>query len=216
MHDADRSGADQEFGSQMLEAALQTAVGAIVIIDDGGLIRTVNPASEKLFGFSESELIGQNVNLLMPEPYPQPARRLHPPSPGDRRAQDHRHRPAGDGAAQEGRDLPHASVGQRVRGGRPALFHRHRARPVGSARHRRAARAGAVPGDLQPPARRGARGRCRQQDHALQPCRRARVRLRARGDDRPGRPILYDSSGRIRAHSERWRCACASRRCSSP
>jgi PAS domain S-box-containing protein len=69
MHDQDRSGAGQEFGSQMLEAALQTAVGAIVIIDDGGLIRTVNPATQKLFGYSESELIGQNVSVLMPEPF---------------------------------------------------------------------------------------------------------------------------------------------------
>ena len=32
MHDAHRAGAGQEFGSQMLEAALQTAVGAIIII----------------------------------------------------------------------------------------------------------------------------------------------------------------------------------------
>ena len=69
MHDADKSGADQEFGSQMLEAALQTAVGAIVIIDEGGLIRTINPATQRLFGYSESELIGQNVSLLMPEPF---------------------------------------------------------------------------------------------------------------------------------------------------
>src|SRR5436189_6312707 len=69
MHDADKSGADQEFGSQMLEAALQTAVGAIVIIDEGGFVRTANPATQKLFGYSESELIGQNVSLLMPEPF---------------------------------------------------------------------------------------------------------------------------------------------------
>ena len=69
MHDSDKSGAEQEFGSQMLEAALQTAVGAIVIIDDGGLIRTVNPATQKLFGYSENELIGQNVSVLMPEPF---------------------------------------------------------------------------------------------------------------------------------------------------
>src|SRR6185436_2152977 len=69
MHDAERSGADQEFGSQMLEAALQTAVGAIVIIDDGGLIRTVNPATQKLFCYSENELVGQNVSVLMPEPF---------------------------------------------------------------------------------------------------------------------------------------------------
>jgi PAS domain S-box-containing protein len=69
MHDSDKSSAEQEFGSQMLEAALQTAVGAIVIIDDGGLIRTVNPATQKLFGYSENELVGQNVSVLMPEPF---------------------------------------------------------------------------------------------------------------------------------------------------
>src|SRR5947207_149571 len=56
MHDADKSGAGQEFGSQMLEAALQTAVGAIVIIDEGGLIRTVNPATQKLFGATFNRL----------------------------------------------------------------------------------------------------------------------------------------------------------------
>jgi PAS domain S-box-containing protein len=59
----------QPFGSQMLEAALQTAVGAIIIIDDKGLIRTLNPAVEKMFGFSDGELIGRNVNALMPEPF---------------------------------------------------------------------------------------------------------------------------------------------------
>jgi len=69
MHDAHRAGAGQEFGSQMLEAALQTAVGAIIIIDENGLICTVNPATQKLFGYSEGELVGQNVSMLMPEPF---------------------------------------------------------------------------------------------------------------------------------------------------
>jgi PAS domain S-box-containing protein len=32
-------------------------------------VRTVNPATQKLFGYTESELIGQNVSLLMPEPF---------------------------------------------------------------------------------------------------------------------------------------------------
>jgi PAS domain S-box-containing protein len=69
MHDRDRSGPGQEFGSQMLEAALKTAVGAIIIIDEHSLIRTVNPATQQLFGYSETELIGQNVSMLMPEPF---------------------------------------------------------------------------------------------------------------------------------------------------
>src|SRR5262245_60829251 len=69
MHGRDRSGPGQEFGSQMLEAALQTAVGAIIIIDEHSLIRTVNPAAQTLFGYSATELIGQNVSMLMPEPF---------------------------------------------------------------------------------------------------------------------------------------------------
>ncbi len=69
MSDANEAAAGQQFGSQMLQAALQTAVGAIIIIDDKGLIRTLNPAVEKMFGFSGEELIGRNVNVLMPEPF---------------------------------------------------------------------------------------------------------------------------------------------------
>ncbi len=59
----------QRFGSQMLEAALQSAVGAILIIDENGLIQNLNPACEKVFGYSQWELLGQNVSVLMPEPY---------------------------------------------------------------------------------------------------------------------------------------------------
>jgi PAS domain S-box-containing protein len=65
----DKSPAERELGSQMLQAAMQTAVGAIIIIDDKGIISSVNPAAERVFGFAEAEMIGQNVNMLMPEPY---------------------------------------------------------------------------------------------------------------------------------------------------
>lgn len=57
------------FGAQMLEAALQTAAGAIIIIDDKGIVRSVNPATAKIFGFVEEELVGHNVSRLMPEPF---------------------------------------------------------------------------------------------------------------------------------------------------
>ncbi len=52
-----------------LRALLETVMDAIITIDDQGLIQAVNPATEKLFGYSEVELIGQNVNQLMPSPY---------------------------------------------------------------------------------------------------------------------------------------------------
>jgi len=69
MADLGESRVDQQFGSQMLEAALKTAVGAIIIINDKGIICSVNPACERVFGYAASELVGQNVNVLMPEPY---------------------------------------------------------------------------------------------------------------------------------------------------
>lgn len=50
-------------------AIINTAVDAIITIDETGHIDSVNPATEKLFGYSAVELVGCNVNMLMPEPY---------------------------------------------------------------------------------------------------------------------------------------------------
>ena len=56
-------------GPQMLEALLNEAVGAIITIDEQGIMLNVNPAAERLFGYAVSELIGNNVKMLMPEPH---------------------------------------------------------------------------------------------------------------------------------------------------
>lgn len=48
---------------------LRTTVDAIITIDNRGIVKTFNKAAEHLFQFNSSEVIGKNVNVLMPQPY---------------------------------------------------------------------------------------------------------------------------------------------------
>jgi PAS domain S-box-containing protein len=52
-----------------LEAIWNSAFDAIITIDSQGRIETANRAAERMFGYSNAEMVGQNVKMLMPSPF---------------------------------------------------------------------------------------------------------------------------------------------------
>jgi two-component system sensor kinase FixL len=53
----------------LLLSVLDTAVDAIIIIDDQARILVYNQACERLFGYKAAEVLGQNVRLIMPDEF---------------------------------------------------------------------------------------------------------------------------------------------------
>ena len=52
-----------------LRSILDTIPEAMIVIDEHGLIQSFSSAAERLFGYAPSEVIGENVKILMPSPY---------------------------------------------------------------------------------------------------------------------------------------------------
>jgi two-component system CheB/CheR fusion protein len=52
-----------------LQAILDSTGDAIITIDHQGVIQSVNPGAERMFGYAAAELVGQSVTMLMPSPY---------------------------------------------------------------------------------------------------------------------------------------------------
>lgn len=54
---------------QRAAAIVETAVNAIITIDESCIIETANSATERMFGYKRDEIIGRNISMLMPQPY---------------------------------------------------------------------------------------------------------------------------------------------------
>lgn len=53
----------------LLRSIIETSPDGLVTIDESGLILSFNPAAEAMFGYLEREVVGENINCLMPAPY---------------------------------------------------------------------------------------------------------------------------------------------------
>lgn len=52
----------------LLKALFENAVDGIILINERGIVVSVNPAASKLFAYEPNEIIGNNIKMLMPEP----------------------------------------------------------------------------------------------------------------------------------------------------
>lgn len=60
--------ADPETREALLRSIIATVPDAMIVVDDHGTIISFSTAAEIMFGYSEAELDGQNVRVLMPAP----------------------------------------------------------------------------------------------------------------------------------------------------
>lgn len=67
----DRKRADEALrqSEARLRSILDTAADGIITIDERGRITGANHAAERLFGYTLQDMLGQNVKMLMPNPY---------------------------------------------------------------------------------------------------------------------------------------------------
>ncbi|MCG2576858.1 MASE4 domain-containing protein [Dechloromonas sp. XY25] len=52
-----------------IRAIVENQVDCVITIDTRGIVRSTNPALERVLGFAAAEVIGHNVSMLMPEPH---------------------------------------------------------------------------------------------------------------------------------------------------
>ena len=56
-------------GDEKLQAITSTATDAIILIDDTGNVSYWNTAAEKMFGYDDDEMLGRNLEIIIPPQY---------------------------------------------------------------------------------------------------------------------------------------------------
>ena len=51
-----------------IRAIVETAVDGIITFDHAGLIEYINPSAERMFGYTDDEVVGRDIGLIMPLP----------------------------------------------------------------------------------------------------------------------------------------------------
>jgi PAS domain S-box-containing protein len=55
--------------SARIHSIVNSVVDAIITINPDGTVESLNSAAERIFGYAANEVLGQNVKMLMPEPF---------------------------------------------------------------------------------------------------------------------------------------------------
>ncbi len=53
----------------LLRSMLSTMLDSVIVINERGIVETMNPAAEKMFGLDVGEMVGRNISELMPSPH---------------------------------------------------------------------------------------------------------------------------------------------------
>ena len=52
-----------------IKSMLEAIPDAMIVIDEGGLMQALNATAIRMFGYPDTEVLGRNINMMMPSPY---------------------------------------------------------------------------------------------------------------------------------------------------